>query len=352
MPHTISTLFLLLLLAATSAFATRDPQSDEDLLPGYAGREPSVAESGPKSVSAGPNAGMQVLSWEHRVFYFPDFITSEEADHIKSLAEPQLMRSSVVESETGRSKVDNIRTSSGMFLRRGQDDIISAVEQRIAEWTLLPVEHGEGLQVLRYNNGQKYDAHWDYFFHDEGKANGGNRIATVLMYLEDVEEGGETTFPNIPAPGGVNEGYSDCAKTVLAAKPKKGGAVMFWSTKPTGELNKESLHEACPVIKGTKWSAAKWIHMAPYAVDDQKPVKFKEVVYKRAEPERKAGDCVDIDESCGYWSKTGECERNPVFMIGSAANPGQCMFSCDACHVADKELQLAKGADSVRKNMA
>jgi hypothetical protein len=68
------------------------------------------------------------------------------------------MRSSVVESETGRSKVDNIRTSSGMFLRRGQDDIISAVEQRIAEWTLLPVEHGEGLQVLRYNNGQKYDA--------------------------------------------------------------------------------------------------------------------------------------------------------------------------------------------------
>ena len=118
--------------------------------------------------------------------------------------------------------IDPVRTSSGMFLRRQHDDVVSAIEDRIAEWTLLPVEYGEGLQVLRYENNQHYDAHWDYFFHDEGKANGGNRICTVLMYLEDTEEGGETTFPNIPAPGGINEGYSDCAKSVLAAKPVKG----------------------------------------------------------------------------------------------------------------------------------
>jgi hypothetical protein len=53
-------------------------------------------------------------------------------------------------------------------------------------------------------------------------ANGGNRYATVLMYLADTEEGGETVFPNIPAPGGVNEGFSECAKYHLAAKPVKG----------------------------------------------------------------------------------------------------------------------------------
>ena len=124
-------------------------------------------------------------------------------------------------------------------------------------WTLLPVGNGEGMQVLRYHKSQHYDAvsgaslcchcpcacssvparpnisaadallphppqHWDYFFHKEGVANGGNRYATVLMYLEDTEEGGETVFPNIPAPGGVNEGFSECAKYHLAAKPKKG----------------------------------------------------------------------------------------------------------------------------------
>jgi 2OG-Fe(II) oxygenase superfamily len=98
----------------------------------------------------------------------------------------------------------------------------AAIEDRIARWTLLPVGNGEGLQVLRYEHDQKYDAHWDYFFHKEGTANGGNRMATVLMYLADTEEGGETVFPNIPAPGGVNEGFSECAKYHLAAKPVKG----------------------------------------------------------------------------------------------------------------------------------
>ncbi len=47
--------------------------------------------------------------------------------------------------------------------------------------------------------------HYDYFFHEGATSNGGNRLATVLMYLADVEEGGETTFPNVPAPKGVNE---------------------------------------------------------------------------------------------------------------------------------------------------
>jgi prolyl 4-hydroxylase len=78
------------------------------------------------------------------------------------------------------------------------------------------------------------------------------------MYLNDVEEGGETTFPNIPAPGGDNgPSFSDCARPHLAAKPKKGDAVLFHSIKPSGELERRSLHTACPVIKGVKWSAPK-----------------------------------------------------------------------------------------------
>ena len=81
---------------------------------------------------------------------------SEEADHIRELAEPHIARSGVVDTDTGKSKLDDIRTSHGMFLRRRQDDVVAAVEERIAEWTLLPVEYGEGLQVLRYEIGQKY----------------------------------------------------------------------------------------------------------------------------------------------------------------------------------------------------
>jgi hypothetical protein len=44
--------------------------------------------------------------------------------------------------------------------RRGQTAVIAAIEARIAEWTRLPPDHGEPIQVLRYQNGQKYDAHW------------------------------------------------------------------------------------------------------------------------------------------------------------------------------------------------
>jgi prolyl 4-hydroxylase len=56
----------------------------------------------------------------------------------------------VVDTETGEFKVDKVRTSSGAFLKRGQDDTIKQLEARIAEWTRLPVENGEPFHILRY----------------------------------------------------------------------------------------------------------------------------------------------------------------------------------------------------------
>jgi prolyl 4-hydroxylase len=73
-----------------------------------------------------------------------------------------MSRSGVVAAESGGSEISEIRTSSGVFLDRGQDEVVKAVEERIAAWTLMPVGNGEGLQVLKYDPSQKYDAHWDY----------------------------------------------------------------------------------------------------------------------------------------------------------------------------------------------
>lgn len=67
-----------------------------------------------------------------------------------------------VETKSGGSEISDIRTSSGVFLNRGQDDVVKRIEERISAWTLMPVGNGEGLQVLRYTKEQKYDAHWDY----------------------------------------------------------------------------------------------------------------------------------------------------------------------------------------------
>eukprot|EP00887_Chlorella_sp_A99_P000185 scaffold13.g185.t1 len=254
----------------------------------------------------------QVLHDDARIFLYHNFLSDEECDHIMKLAEPSLQRSGVVETSTGQQKVDRVRTSKGTFLSRGHDPVISDIEQRIAKWSLMPVGNGEGLQVLKYEKGQEYEGHYDYFFHKEGVANGGNRYVTILMYLNDVEEGGETCFPNIPAPGGDNgPEFSECARHVLAAKPKKGNAVLFHSIKPTGELERRSLHTACPVIKGVKWSAPKWVHVTQ--VDQTYP------------------SCRDKDASCESWAGNGECEKNPPFMIGSKARPGHCIKACGKC---------------------
>jgi prolyl 4-hydroxylase len=107
-----------------------------------------------------------------------------------------------------------------------QDEVVARIEERIAAWTFLPsgtlilsihymlhfwpfsivnnsifqfcpcTENGESTQILHYKNGEKYEPHYDYFHDKNNQALGGHRIATVLMYLSDVEKGGETIFPN------------------------------------------------------------------------------------------------------------------------------------------------------------
>lgn len=211
----------------------------------------------------------EILSWEPRAFLYHNFLSKEECEYLINLARPHMVKSTVVDSKTGKSKDSRVRTSSGMFLRRGRDKVIKNIEKRIADYTFIPVEHGEGLQVLHYEEGQKYEPHYDYFLDDFNTKNGGQRIATVLMYLSDVEEGGETIFPaakgNFSSRAGWNE-LSECGKKGLAVKAKMGDALLFWSMRPDASLDPSSLHGGCPVIKGNKWSSTKWMHVGEYKI--------------------------------------------------------------------------------------
>ncbi|KAG9442857.1 hypothetical protein H6P81_018711 [Aristolochia fimbriata] len=211
----------------------------------------------------------EVLSWEPRAFVFHNFLSKNECEYLIELAKPHMEKSTVVDSKTGQSKDSRVRTSSGTFLRRGRDKIIRDIEKRIADFTFIPVEHGEGLQILHYEVGQKYEPHYDYFLDEFNTKNGGQRIATILMYLSDVEEGGETVFPaakiNSSSQLGYNE-LSECAKKGLSVKPKMGDALLFWSMRPDASLDPSSLHGGCPVIKGNKWSSTKWMHISEYRI--------------------------------------------------------------------------------------
>ncbi|OIW07594.1 hypothetical protein TanjilG_28407 [Lupinus angustifolius] len=159
--------------------------------------------------------------------------------------------------------VSKVRTSSGMFLWKAQDEIIAEIEARIATWTFLPIDNGENIQVLRYERGQQYEAHFDYFSDKYNLQYGGHRMATVLIYLSNVEKGGETVFPDseLSLSQPKDNTWSQCAKTGYAVKPKKGDALLFFSLHPNATTDTRSLHRSCPVIEGEKWSATRWIHV-------------------------------------------------------------------------------------------
>ncbi|KAJ7944108.1 Prolyl 4-hydroxylase alpha-like protein [Quillaja saponaria] len=229
----------------------------------------TTAERNEEDEEGGGEQWVELISWEPRAIVYHNFLTKEECEYLINMAKPHMRKSTVVDSETGKSKDSRVRTSSGTFLARGRDKVIRKIEKRIADFTFLPVEHGEGLQVLHYEVGQKYEHHYDYFLDDFNTNNGGQRIATVLMYLTDVEEGGETVFPaakgNFSSVPWWNE-LSECGKRGLSVKPKMGDALLFWSMKPDATLDPSSLHGGCPVIKGNKWSSTKWIRVNEYKI--------------------------------------------------------------------------------------
>lgn len=128
--------------------------------------------------------------------------------------------------------------------------------------SMIPAANQEAMQILHYQNGQKYEPHHD-FFHDkinQAPNRGGQRIATILMYLTTPEEGGETVFPNAQEKV-YGDDWSDCAKKGLSVKARRGNALLFFSLHPDGREDPSSLHGSCPTTKGDKWSATKWIRV-------------------------------------------------------------------------------------------
>ncbi|KAK8681531.1 hypothetical protein V6N13_053933 [Hibiscus sabdariffa] len=207
----------------------------------------------------------EIISWEPRAFLYHNFLSKEECEYLIKIAKPFMKKSSVVDTKTGKRKDSRFVLSAGYEIK----------------WTVLvfhciflsffmtskSIEHGEGLQVLHYEVGQKYDPHFDYFLDSFNIRKAGQRMATMLMYLTDVEEGGETVFPN--AKGNVSDvpwwdELSECGKRGLAVKPKMGNALLFWSMRPNATVDPSSLHGGCPVIKGDKWSSTKWMHVNEY----------------------------------------------------------------------------------------
>ena len=181
-----------------------------------------------------------------RVIVFGGLLSDAECDAMIEAARPRLARSETVQTDTGASEINKARTSRGMFFAREENPVCAAIERRIARLVNWPLVNGEGLQVLHYLPGAQYEPHHDYF--DPAKpgtpsivARGGQRVGTLVMYLNTPERGGATTFPDIG----------------LEVAPIKGNGVFFSYDRPHPVT--KTLHGGAPVVAGEKWVTTKWL---------------------------------------------------------------------------------------------
>lgn len=222
------------------------PVAQPALPPAVAVPEPDLADS-PLYLDAGDRrvVVLGTLSTP-RVVVFGNVLADEECEALIAAAAPRMARSQTVVTATGGAEVNRVRTSQGMFFERGESDLVRRIEARIAKLLRWPLENGEGLQVLHYVPGTEYKPHYDYFDPDAAGTpailrRGGQRVATLVMYLNEPEKGGGTAFPDVH----------------FEVAPKRGNAVFFSFERPHPSTH--TLHAGMPVLAGEKWIATKWL---------------------------------------------------------------------------------------------
>lgn len=241
---------------------------------------------------------LEVISVEPRVFDVHNFFTKEEsADLVRRALEEKSESHRIKRSTTGAvgKSTSSQRTSENGFDTNGPTAM--GVKKRCLEilgYDEYIESHGDGLQILRYNLTTAYIPHMDWIDDPSGKLKhnfdsvhkGGNRYATILLYMSDLDEdaGGETVFTkgwptgqaeedHVPykqalsdlresgdasmvlEEGSWEEGMVAKCRTRLSVRPNSARAVLFYSQLPTGEPDPASLHGGCPVLKGEKWAA-------------------------------------------------------------------------------------------------
>lgn len=188
-----------------------------------------------------------------RIVLLGNLLSHEECEALAAYGDKRMQRSPVVSDIDGKEQLHAARTSRGAMLQREESELVARIEARLAALARWPAENGEGMQLLRYEKGNEYRPHHDWF--DPASPGprkhlerGGQRVGTIVMYLSDVEQGGGTSFPNIG----------------LQVQPKKGSAVFFANTDACRRPDQQTLHAGEPVERGVKIIATKWLRERAY----------------------------------------------------------------------------------------
>jgi prolyl 4-hydroxylase len=187
-------------------------------------------------------------------------LDADECRTLIEMARPRLKPSTLVDLATGQDVVSDKRTSWGMFFRLAENDFIARLDRRLSLLMNLPLENGEGLQVLHYPTGAGSEPHFDYLqptnaANRESIQRSGQRVSTLVTYLNDVPVGGQTIFPAL--------GW--------ATSPLRGNAVYFEYGDDRGQVDARSLHASAPVTQGEKWVVTKWMRQRRFVPAGGRP---------------------------------------------------------------------------------
>lgn len=194
------------------------------------------------------------VCYKPHIVVFDDFLSAEECATLIADSQNKFKVSEVVNDEDGSRVKSTNRISQDVSYSKSSNVVVKTIEARIAELLTWPANHGEGLLVLKYEDGGEYKPHYDYFNPDKEGSNqimqkSGQRVGTFLMFLSEVEAGGSTCFP----------------KLNLEIRPKVGRAVFFSNVDLTGQIDEMTLHAGMPVTQGIKYLATVWLREKPYS---------------------------------------------------------------------------------------
>ena len=192
-----------------------------------------------------------------RMFTVENLISAPACAWLIKQARKNLKRATVQDPNLGGAlTVDPHRSNSSAGSSLLQPDLVMQLASlRIASAIGVPVAHQESTNILNYQRGEEYKRHFDFITPIEEQEPlfarqlqaFGQRMATVLVYLNDGYEGGETEFPRLN----------------WSFKGKTGDALIFWNLSASGQGEPLSLHAGNPVTKGEKWLLSKWVRQHP-----------------------------------------------------------------------------------------
>jgi prolyl 4-hydroxylase len=191
----------------------------------------------------------QQLSDSPRILSFPGFATASECEWLVARARDRLKPAKVFTSATGNQTYDSVRDNSAIeFQLTEMDLVLEVIRARISAATRLPVPIFEPAQILHYAVGEQFYPHHDFLDTDvpgfaDHVTKFGQRIATVLVYLNGDYTGGETVFPKL----GLN------------FRGQTGDALFFTNVDRTGRGDPLTMHAGTPPLSGEKWVLSQWI---------------------------------------------------------------------------------------------